>query len=563
MKHRLKNLSALGLLAIVAGAVYSNALHSAFIMDDHWMFQEDRVAWTRAKVESLIVHKPLAPALQGYEIDLSYRPLSQILPMAGYLMFKNNFFAYHSVNLFLFILCVFMIFYFLQTLFNNFKIALTTALLFAAHPINSLMVNYISAHIFSIQLLLMIVSCLLFVRHRTNNYFSMAASLGCFFLATLCHESALALPLFLTGLAVTVLNLDVKHAAKKLWPFYALMLILGMFWSPNIFHTGEMVLFKDQLMPWVAYPAGVTQLMTWYITQMVFLYGVVLMLVIPVEKISVLYGWTVLLSVIGIILLTRSRWAKDRQIIWALGWLVIGFLIVMAGARFQPAYGLTIEPHWLYFASIGLFFIAARGLWMFEKYHRLLPVVLIAFLMFGYTLATRQLNRTWADPVVYGEYFMANNPGFEKARIFLANAYFQQGRYREAEPLYLSSLKNMPTDWMPFNSLGIIADIEDRPDEALEYFQKALQINAGASGVLSNMAIVYTRMNKWDEAQSILRQAIEHNPWLLTTRINLATVYEKQGRREEAAAVLEENLRIAPGDSQTLASLAKLKSGQP
>jgi len=70
-------------------------------------------------------------------------------------------------------------------------------------------------------------------------------------------------------------------------------------------------------------------------------------------------------------------------------------------------------------------------------------------------------------------------------------------------------------------------------------------------------------MNKWDEAQSILRQAIEHNPWLLTTRINLATVYEKQGRREEAAAVLEENLRIAPGDSQTLASLAKLKSGQP
>jgi hypothetical protein len=109
-------------IAAVAIITYSNALRSEFLMDDLWMFQPDRIAYVKAQVESVVLNKPIPENLKDFMIDLSYRPLSQILPLANYLLFKNNVLGYHIVNLILFILCALMIFLFLQTLFDDFFI---------------------------------------------------------------------------------------------------------------------------------------------------------------------------------------------------------------------------------------------------------------------------------------------------------------------------------------------------------------------------------------------------------------------------------------------------------
>jgi tetratricopeptide (TPR) repeat protein len=124
---------------------------------------------------------------------------------------------------------------------------------------------------------------------------------------------------------------------------------------------------------------------------------------------------------------------------------------------------------------------------------------------------------------------------------YLAGLYQSQGRYSEAEPLFLQALK------IDRRSLP-----EDHPDLATH---------------LNNLARLYKFQGRYSEAEPLYLQAVEIDrrslpgdlPSLAINLNNLATLYQYQGRYSEAEflylQVLERNSRFLPENHLSLATI--------
>src|SRR4028119_2284901 len=109
---------------------------------------------------------------------------------------------------------------------------------------------------------------------------------------------------------------------------------------------------------------------------------------------------------------------------------------------------------------------------------------------------------------------------------YLAGLYQSQGRYSEAEPLYLQAVE------IHRRSLP-----EDHPDLAIH---------------LNNLALLYKSQGRYSEAEPLYLQALEihrrslpeDHPSLATHLNNLAGLYESQGRYSEAEPLYLQALEI-------------------
>jgi Flp pilus assembly protein TadD len=92
---------------------------------------------------------------------------------------------------------------------------------------------------------------------------------------------------------------------------------------------------------------------------------------------------------------------------------------------------------------------------------------------------------------------------------------------------------------MTLNGLGIIADEEQRFDEAEDYFLKALSIVPGHPKVIANLGWSKLLAGELKEAESLLKKSLQIEPDSLATRSNLAYSIALQGKYEEALALYE------------------------
>ncbi len=156
------------LLAIII-FTYINALNHSFMLDDHDFF-DTRKSDIRNLLgyflpDNLVAEKGIAKSVDAY-----YRPLAQVVPMISHLIFKGNPWGYHIVNLVLFWLACCLIFLFVEKFWPNNKWGIWVAGLYALHPINGIVVNYITASVFSTQVILMIISTMTYYKWATSNH---------------------------------------------------------------------------------------------------------------------------------------------------------------------------------------------------------------------------------------------------------------------------------------------------------------------------------------------------------------------------------------------------------
>ena len=82
------------------------------------------------------------------------------------------------------------------------------------------------------------------------------------------------------------------------------------------------------------------------------------------------------------------------------------------------------------------------------------------------------------------------NPGDEATRVQLANMYFDAERYQEAVNWYQQALAIDATDINASTDLGIAYYYMNQPDRALAQFDKSLSINPKHAKTLLNVGIV-------------------------------------------------------------------------
>jgi len=169
-----------------------------------------------------------------------------------------------------------------------------------------------------------------------------------------------------------------------------------------------------------------------------------------------------------------------------------------------------------------------------------------------------------------------------------------QGRYQEAEPLYLDALnirkaelgERHPDTATSLNNLAGLYESQGRYQEAEPLLLDALNITKAELGErhpstatsLNNLAELYRAQGRYQEAEPLLLDALnirkaelgERHPSTATSLNNLAALYKSQGRYQEAEPLLLDALNIKrdvlgerhPSTASSLNNLAALYKSQ-
>ena len=79
------------------------------------------------------------------------------------------------------------------------------------------------------------------------------------------------------------------------------------------------------------------------------------------------------------------------------------------------------------------------------------------------------------------------------------------------------------------------------PQQAIEAYRKAVELNPEAAGALVNLGTIHYRMRKFQEAERYYKDAVAADPRYALAHFNLGNLYDEQGDIERA----EQNYRAA------------------
>ncbi|MGH7274735.1 MAG: tetratricopeptide repeat protein [Nitrospiria bacterium] len=99
------------------------------------------------------------------------------------------------------------------------------------------------------------------------------------------------------------------------------------------------------------------------------------------------------------------------------------------------------------------------------------------------------------------------NSEFEVSH-YQAMTLFQEGRYDEAERVFLQLLTHRPQGFADiYNKLGFIYQWRGELQKAADFFQKALNLNPKYTEAALNLAVTYNDMGRYDEAVKTFNRA--------------------------------------------------------
>ncbi len=114
--------------------------------------------------------------------------------------------------------------------------------------------------------------------------------------------------------------------------------------------------------------------------------------------------------------------------------------------------------------------------------------------------------------------------------------------------------------------MGLMQDWIGSPQEALDEYQKAAQVDSDNYAIHLRLGIDYARLGKLDEAVSELKIALADKPGDVETRYLLAFIYSTQQKFDEAAkeyeTILVEMIKMDPKNTEVRGYLGQLYYSQ-
>jgi Flp pilus assembly protein TadD len=142
--------------------------------------------------------------------------------------------------------------------------------------------------------------------------------------------------------------------------------------------------------------------------------------------------------------------------------------------------------------------------------------------------------------------------------VLMLCAWKQTAYWKDGESLWTHTLACTTDNEAAHYGLGLTLLQEERLDEAITHYQKALEINPDNAEAHNNLGNALQQKGKLDEAISHFQQAAEINPGLEKAHYNLGVALCQMGRGEEAISHFQQALQIKPGDPKIQNNLAWL-----
>ncbi len=579
------------LSAVVLG-VFGRVVGFSFINYDDFLHVVENPLITGFSLESLA--RVWSGPVEGLYMPLTYSlwggmaVLSRLLPVAG--GFPDPFW-FHTVNLFVHLVTVSVVFLLLRQILQDDIGAFVGAMLFAIHPMQVESVAWVSGLKGLLGGLFSLTSLWLYLRfvsvpdgagRRRCLYYFLA--IGSFSLGLLSSPTAVMVPLMAAITARLVNGHPWPRLFKELlpWLFMAVPLMLvtkhaqpdttHIFWptySQRFLVAGDALNFYMGKLLWPALLGPD--------------YGRRPVLVLVEGRVH-------LRALMPLVLVVLLAWKCRQTRIWlAAGLLVLPLLPVLGFVPFDFQKISTVADRYFYLSMTGPALLLG---WIFTRYRSrwLVGLVILALVL----LAARSvlLLGNWRDSYALSRHALEVNPesgtayinlgvaylddgliseaiansrrAIEvapykvEAYVNLGNIYYEDGKYEEAAGYFLQALGLSPEDPHVAYQLGEIFRRQGNLATAMLYFRKAAAVRPDSPKTFANLGVIARELGRQTEAVEYYRQALALKPDFAEVYSNLGQLYGDMGRTEEALASFARAIAINPDLGEAYNNLGEL-----
>lgn len=488
------------LIIFIGLAIYSNSLNGKFIWDDEVLVKNNAYIKDCSGVSKLFAGR-ISTDINSAGFSY-YRPLQIVTYAMDYSFWKLNVRGYHLTNILLHICAALLIYWFINILFGDAFLSCLTSIFFISHPMHTEAVSYISGRSDSLSALFMVLCFIFYIKalNAKNMFFNVITILS-YIGAILSRETSLILP---------VLFLLYHHAFQKKIRLKMFSLIL----SVSFIYALLRLTILRSLLNSHAYPStfleripGFFIAIVNYIRILIFPfdlhmeYGIKLF---PYIGLKVFIGFLILVFSLTYVLRARKN---NKTAFFSISWF---FIALSPVANLYPINAYMAE-HWLYFPSIGVFLLIAKGLSCLyrQKRFKYVAIFIIAGLLILNSYLTVRQNEYWQDPIDFYNRTLKYAPDSKGSRDNLGIAYFDIGKKEEAVSVYEKAIRINPSDANAYNNLGNIYSSIDKEAEAIPLYKKAIEINPDYAGAYFNLSLSYFREKQYDLAVRYCDKAIQ------------------------------------------------------
>ena len=436
--------AALAVLFFACLLTYSNSFTGGFMMDDHIAL------FGQTGVENRSFVQVLSQDLGGF-----YRPVGLFILRLVNQLAQHDPMGYHAANFFFFFLIVFLFFRLFEKITGDRPLAFLAALLYGVHPLNGMIVNYMTASLLATFVLCTQASLLFFIHFsdsgRKRDY---VLSLVFFIFALLSHEISVAVPVYLMAYLFFMKKEKGARSLALLAPFFLFTAVyfgarLKEFFFARIIHGASQA---------VGDPAGHFttwfDLISWFISKLVVPREIVFLWS---QKYGTLYfpGKAVVFALIAAacVYLIFFKWKRGwRPLVLTV--FIVGFLpSVISAFSYFPIVWPLLEPHWFYFSEMGFFLLAADLLMKLVRRHAPAGIVIIVVLVGILVALAWDYNSKWQTQEKYSRYWLSLNIGNLTPYYGLGRSLMDHGDCRKAVEAFQNGIRTLNT-----NNVYLLAD---------------------------------------------------------------------------------------------------------
>lgn len=528
----------IAVIITVSLVVYLNTMSNGFVYDDEEQILQN--PWIKDVRYIPNIFSSAMWAFESEHISNYYRPIIHILYMADYYIFGLNPWGFRLSFMLLHAGASVLVFLIASKLVNYLKLrtdlesasslkwsALIAAILFATHPIHTEALGWGGGE--PLFAFFYLSSFYLYMKADGTRGRWFILSLFFFFLATLCKETALTLPIFLIVYDYSLsspLPLWERVKArgvsdfKKYFPF---LIVAGIYFILRIYFIGGITPLKRHTeLSNYEYLINIFPLFIQYLEKLIL--PINLSVYHVFHPIHSIIEWKGMLSVIltllfiGIVYLSR----KNRIAVFSLLWMVIPLLPAM----YIPALGEnTFTERYLYLPSVGFVILMAmlmerifvlmlcvRMKLIQEKTAGIATISMLIIITSLYSIGTIKRNLIYRDNYTLWSDTVEKAPDGYMPHYNLGMIYYEKGLLDKAIEHYQAAIRIIPDFVEAYNNTGIAYLDKGLVEKAIEYFQTAIRLAPDYTEAYNNLGVAYTMKGLKDEARKAFETALKLKP---------------------------------------------------